>query len=95
VSKIRLCGHIVVPESDLAAVRAELPRHIELTRQEAGCLVFEVTQDAERHNVFHVFEEFFDRPAFEAHQARSKGSRWGRASANVERHYRIEEQDRE
>lgn len=31
LNKIVLQGHIVVPDSDLALVKAELPEHIDLT----------------------------------------------------------------
>lgn len=89
--KIILQGFIVVSDTDLPAVQAELPKHIELTRNEKGCLVFDVVQDSNNKNVFKVFEEFADCEAFEAHQARVKNSRWGAVAANVERHYRIVE----
>ena len=79
----------MVPEADLASVTAELPRHIELTRKEAGCLLFQVTPDAEDHRIYHVYEEFADSEAFEAHQARVRHSRWGEVTANVERHYEV------
>lgn len=51
MSKLILEGYIVVPNSDLAQVLAELPAHIELTRNEAGCLCFEVSQSLEAANV--------------------------------------------
>ncbi len=38
MSKLILEGHIVVSDTDLAKVMAELPAHIELTRNEEGCL---------------------------------------------------------
>ncbi|WP_317928587.1 antibiotic biosynthesis monooxygenase [Halioxenophilus sp. WMMB6] len=88
-AKVILRGHIVVPEEDLAKVLAELPNHIHLTRQEPGCLQFNVEQNASRATVFQVYEEFIDRAAFDAHQSRSQQSNWGAASKNVERHYQI------
>ena len=90
MSKVVLSGHIVVPESDLAAVLAELPTHIELTRQETGCLMFEVTQDPDDEHKFHVYEEFTDPSAFRHHQARVGASEWGRVATNVARHYQVE-----
>lgn len=80
-----------MPNQDLSAVQAELPTHIELTRQEEGCLVFQVTQDLENNNVFNVYEEFVDSVAYEAHQARVKKSNWGKVAVNVERHYEVSE----
>ncbi len=91
MTKVTLTGHIVVPESDLAAVMEALPEHIALTRSEPGCLVFEVTADNENPSVFRVREEFADREAFQLHQTRMQTSRWGAVSQNVARHYVISE----
>lgn len=91
LSKITLKGYILVSDAALPAVRDELARHIALTREEAGCLVFEVSQDEENRNRFNVYEEFCDRSAFRLHQARVSDSEWGRITAGVERHYRIED----
>jgi len=91
VSKIILDGHIVVSDADLASVKAELSRHIELTQKEKGCLVFRVSQDSESKNIFNVYEEFVNRDAFEKHQQRVKNSQWGKITKNVERHYQISE----
>lgn len=90
MSKVTLSGYIVVPDADLAAVEAELPRHIENTRKERGCLRFEVTRDDTDRNHFRVFEEFVDPAAFRQHQQRVAGSRWGEISRNVIRHYQVE-----
>lgn len=89
--KVILKGHIVVPETDLAPVLAELPTHIALTLEEEGCLRFEVEQHREAGNVFSVYEEFSDRVAFEAHQQRVRASAWGKITVDVERHYEITE----
>lgn len=91
--KIILEGHIVIPGSDLAEVMAELPTHIQLTREEEGCLRFDVTQSSGAENVFLVSEEFIDRAAFEAHQRRVESSDWGRVASNVERNYQVTEAD--
>ncbi len=87
--KIILEGHIVVSDADLPAVMAELPTHVQLTRQEAGCLCFHVNQSEEADNVFYVYEEFIDQGAFEEHQRRVQSSNWGIAAANVQRHYQV------
>ena len=89
--KIRLRGYITVPDADLNAVRAALPEHIRRTRDEAGCLCFDVTTDPSDPHRFDVYEEFVDRLAFERHQTRVRNSEWGRISANVSRHYEIDE----
>ena len=84
-----LKGFIIVPDEDLAVVKAELPVHARLTRQEPGCMKFEVTQDPDEPNRFNVYEEFVDEPAFKAHQQRVQSSRWGTVTANVQRNYEI------
>jgi len=91
LSKIILQGHIIVPKDELPHVQAALPKHIELTQQETGCLVFKVTQDLENNEQFNVYEEFSDRKSFESHQDRVKSSNWGQVTARVERHYTITE----
>ena len=70
MAKVILTGHIIVPDADIAAVKIELINHIALTRQESGCLVFEVSQDTENRNRFNVYEEFSDRTSFASHQDR-------------------------
>lgn len=87
--QVTLKGYIIVPENDLEDVLRELPVHIERTRQEPGCLIFEVDRDGANPNLFHVYEVFADRSSFEAHQLRVASSEWGRAAANVERRYNI------
>ena len=89
MSKVILKGHIIVPTADIAAVTQELVTHIALTRQESGCLVFEVSQDADNANRFDVYEKFVDRDSFSSHQDRVRASKWGRVTVNVERHYQI------
>ena len=89
MTKVILKGHIIVPDSDIAAVKMELINHIELTRQESGCLVFKVSQDTENLNRFNVYEEFTDRDSFANHQDRVRQSMWGTITVNVERHYEI------
>jgi len=78
-----------VPGEEVAAVVQELSNHIRLTRQEPGCLVFEVTQSREIPGRFDVYEEFESRVAFEAHQMRVKNSIWAQVSENATRHYEI------
>ncbi len=92
MAKVKLSGFIIVPEHDLEVVVSELPNHIQLTRNEPGCLSFHVSQSDADPRRFEVTEEFASRAAFEHHQARIKTSRWGEVTGNVARHYEIEEQ---
>jgi len=86
---VTLEGFIVVPYQDLALVEKELPNHIRLTRQEPGCIKFEISKDSQMMNRFHVYEEFKDQKSFELHQHRVQRSRWGHVSVNVVRHYQV------
>lgn len=78
-----------MPEKDLKKVKAELPNHIENTRQESGCVIFEVKEDQENKNRFNVYEEFANQEAFDSHQQRVAASRWGQVTKDVRRSYRI------
>jgi quinol monooxygenase YgiN len=89
MTQITLTGYIIVPSKQLAQVRSALVKHIQLTRQEAGCLSFSVSQDPSNPLKFHVNEAFIDQASFEFHQSRVKKSYWGRVSQDVERHYKI------
>ncbi len=93
MGKVILSGYIDIPENELEVVKTALDKHIELTRNEVGCLIFEVTQSSELSTRFTVYEEFTDKAAFESHQARVKASDWGRVTGNVKRTYSIEEQN--
>ena len=73
-----LTGYIKVSRSERRVIQQHLAQHIQNTRQEAGCLAFEVNQSAEDDCVFTVFECFKDQAAFESHQARVKVSLFGR-----------------
>lgn len=81
-----LAGTISVASEDIDAVRAALPEHIRLTKDEAGCRSFEVTEMT--NGVFSVIESFDDEGAFLAHQQRVRGTKWAQLSANAIRDYR-------
>lgn len=74
-------GFILVPISELEIIQAALARHLALTREEPGCIRFEVNQDDIEPVKFAVNEE-----AFEVHQNRSARSNWGKVTTKVERH---------
>ncbi len=88
MSKIILEGYILVASSDLTAVKNELANHIQLTRQEEGCLIFEVSQDNKNTNRFNVYEEFVSQDAFKLHQQRLNSTEWGKISLKLEKHYK-------
>lgn len=90
---VALTGYIKVSRSERRVSQQHLAQHIQNTRQEAGCLAFEVNQSAEDDCAFTVFECFKDQAAFESHQARVKVSLWGEISRNAERVFSIETRD--
>ncbi len=89
MSKVILKGFILVPQSELSAVKDELVNHKRLTLEEPGCHRFEVSQSADNRCKFDVYEEFVDKQSFEQHQKRVRSSYWGKLTLNVERHYDI------
>jgi len=90
MSKVVLVGNIIVPEKEISSVRQALPLHIELTRAEEGCLVFEVNEHTDISGRFDVYEEFKDSRSFKSHQKRVKESTWGELTKGSSRNYTIE-----
>jgi len=88
-AQIKLVGVLMVPDEDMALVDQVLPAHIRLTRDEPGCLNFEVWQDPNSLNEYQVREHFVDRMAFLLHQKRTQASTWGRVTAHLQRRYTI------
>lgn len=89
MGRVYLDGYLEVPPERIAAVRAALPRHIALTRQEPGCLAFSVEQSAKEPTHFLVSEIFASDAAFAAHQQRAGASDWAQVTAGLRRHYSI------
>lgn len=83
----RLEGHIDVPADCIEQVSEALKEHIRLTREEAGCIFFDVDACANVEGRFLVSEAFVDEAAFNHHQARAGASPWAIASADVPRKY--------
>ncbi len=88
---ITLTGYIDVPDNRVSEVAAALPAHIALTRQEPGCLSFDVSPDPQVPGRFNVSERFASRADFDAHQKRMRASLWADVTAGIERHYQIRE----
>ncbi|MCZ4060869.1 antibiotic biosynthesis monooxygenase [Pantoea sp. LMR881] len=88
---IKLSGWLIcknVNESEV--VQRFLPEHMRLTKQEAGCLSFSVTETADPL-LWKVEELFTDKQTFEAHQLRTKASIWGEKTLSIRREYDISE----
>lgn len=84
-----LTGYMVVPNQDVQAVDEALAQHIQLTRDEPGCLLFYVNKHESIANRFDVCKAFINEAAFEAHQARTKASSWSTVAAKANRHYNV------
>jgi quinol monooxygenase YgiN len=82
---------MLVSPADRPSIEAALPEHISQTRNETGCLHFDVAQDATNPLRFNVYEVFSSKRALSEHQARTRASHWGAVSRNVERHYTVRE----
>ena len=90
MTQVHLQGRLVCRDKQEAAlVTTHLPRHVELTRAEIGCVSFAVAS-TEDPLVWSVDEVFQDAAAFRKHQDRVRDSEWGRATAPIERDYTID-----
>ena len=84
---VRLTGTLICKDAGQAARVAEhLPRHIELTRAEPGCLSFDV-EPTDDPLIWDVSEEFRDDAAHDLHQERTAASDWARQTAGTARSY--------
>ncbi|MFN7223516.1 MAG: putative quinol monooxygenase [Paracoccaceae bacterium] len=88
---IRLKGHLIcMTEDEAQTVRQYLPDHIRLSRAEPGCLSFDVSQ-TDDPMIWDVHETFRTRADFDAHQTRTRDSRWFDATRHILRDFRVEE----
>ncbi len=70
-------------------IRAELPEHIRLSRDEPGNLHFNITET--EPGVWTVDEAFVDKAAFQAHGARMAAASWASVNDGIVRDLTIEE----
>lgn len=85
---ITVTGRLIcVSAADVDLVQRLLPDHIRLSRDEPGCLSFNVVQTADPL-IWQLDETFVDRAAFEAHQARTRTSPWFKATTHLKREFR-------
>ncbi|TGD45100.1 antibiotic biosynthesis monooxygenase [Pseudotabrizicola sediminis] len=88
---IRLKGYLIcMSQDEVLAVRGHLPDHIRLSRAEPGCLSFDVSE-TDDPMVWDVQETFRTRADFDAHQARTRQSRWFEATRHILRDFRVED----
>ena len=86
---VMLAGYLDIPPNHRRAVNQALPRHIKLTRQEKGCVRFDIVADPQTPERLHVVEIFENQAAFDHHQSRTSASDWAEISRNITRHYHI------
>jgi quinol monooxygenase YgiN len=85
MAKIALTGRLICGTPENAAlVERLLPEHSRLSRAEPGCLSVAVSR-TEGPLIWQVAESFADRASFDAHQARTRASLWGRETAHIPR----------
>jgi len=88
--EVRLAGEMVCSTAERAEIVDRLlPRYIEETRAEPGCLQCDVWPVI-GEPVWTVEERFVDGAAYGAHQRRVAASDWGRVTAGIERRYTVE-----
>ena len=86
---VRLSGFLrCLSKDDVELVRRRLPEHLRLTREEPGCLSFEVSE-TDDPLIWQVEELFADRAAFDFHQERTRASERFRATSAIPRDYEI------
>ena len=85
---VALSGRLVCLDAgQMLTALTLLPEHVRLSRQEPGCLRFDMWQD-EDPLVWHLAELFVNDEAYAAHQARARDSEWGHASIALGREFR-------
>ena len=88
---IQLTGKLICKTLDESeAVRRFLPEHIRLTKNEPGCVSFNVLETSDPL-IWTVDKLFVDQKSFDAHQVRTKQSRWAAETAAIVRQYEIQE----
>ncbi|WP_163930484.1 putative quinol monooxygenase [Paraferrimonas sp. SM1919] len=89
MTQVKLSGHIIVPQQQLALIKEALVEHTQLTLAEVGCIKFEVKQCELDNCKFYVDELFTDESAFNYHQQRVQNSAWGAVTKDVQRFYKV------
>lgn len=82
---IALSGRLICEDTaQMMTALSLLPEHVRLSREEPGCLRFDIWQDDDPM-IWHLAELFTDADAFTAHQQRNAASEWGRQSSGIGR----------
>jgi quinol monooxygenase YgiN len=91
---LTLTGFLICRTLDEAdRVSALVPAHVETTRQERGCLSYEVWRSMADPVCFAVRAVYRDRDALAEHQVRAAGTNWGLATRGATRDFRLTENE--
>ncbi len=82
-------GTIKCTPDDVGMVVERVKEHIRLSRLEAGCIKFDITQSDDDPCVFNVSERFFDQAAFDTHSVRTRASIWWKETKHIPRDMKI------
>ncbi|WP_273502529.1 putative quinol monooxygenase [Paracoccus sphaerophysae] len=84
-AQVSLTGQLVCRDlAEMMVVLNHAPAHINASRAEPGCRMFDLRQ-TDDPLVFAFAELFVDEAAYRAHQARTRASDWGAATADIAR----------
>ena len=87
--QVHLTGRLIcATEQQADVVRRHLPDHIRLTKDEAGCLSFDITP-TDDPLVWTVAECFVDQVAFAFHQRRTRASIWWAKTGHIRRDFAV------
>ena len=78
-----------IPREQAYNFRQLLAEHKALSLAETGCLRFEISGDFARKKWFYIVEVFEDPTAYEAHQNRTRASKWFERTIGLRRHYNV------
>ncbi len=91
MGKVVVSGQIYVPLRSLDEIRRAIEIHVELSRAEEGCLMFDLIESLEEPGRFDLYEEFVDMNAFEQHKLRAETSEWAEVSKEVQRDFEVQQ----
>lgn len=83
---VGLTGHLFCADAEqVMTALSLLPDHVRLSRDEPGCLHFDLRQDKDDPAIWRLSELFVDVHALDAHAARTRDSVWGREGGVIGR----------
>ena len=71
-----IAGTVRVPPANLDTFRPHMKAMMEATRAEAGCVAYSYAEDVGEPGLVHVFEEWADQAAIDAHFASAHMAVW-------------------